>query len=549
MSLCTSELTAILGTDCIGDSRSVINSNFALLSADICTAGTTLESLSTTIINLSSVITGLSAKDSSTIDIEFITTNNSSTLSANIVDSSIGTTKLGVDIPTTTKAFLTATKISGIDDVLITNISNNQILAWDASSSRWYNRDEIGTTSQVADGTYQDITVTGTGSTWIINNNAVTTTKLANNAVATSKIENEAVTTSKLASAAGFEAVATDTIQTNAVTTSKINNGAITTDKLATDAVTNSKIVDGTITNAKLISAIPLSVKGNSNNYEDAPSDIVAAAPNGVLRRFNDTIGFGNIDNSATTATSANTIESIVTRNIDGDFACRTVIAEGTIGLQGTALSAILASDAVKLQTSRNIQLTGQVVGSATFDGTGDITITTTGSAESNTGENIGNGIPIYKEKTNNILNFKTLSAGPDIIITSDDNHVIITNSITATPLQAQARAWVYFNAQTGTINSSYNITSIQRLGEGVWYINLPAELFDNANYCVLCNTMQGNTTDPQYTFGGVTGNNSGLYADTACARPDTSSRILYETFKSYDIRSDNVYNFIAVFS
>lgn len=550
MSLCTSELTAILGTDCIGDSRLVINANFALLSADVCTAETFIKTLSTTTSFLSSNIAGLSAKDSSTIDLTYTVSGSSSILSADVINGSIDIFKLGGNIPLTTRQFLTATSLSGIADVTVSSIQNGHVLRWNTSTGKWENGPVTAATAVVSDGSYTDIIVSGSGTVYTISPNAVNGGKLANSAVTTNKISDQNVTAIKLLSSAGNEAVITNTIRNNAVTEAKLADSAVTETKLADSSVTTNKIANATITNAKLSAATPLSIKGNFEDIVRPVVDIVATEPNGVLRRFNNALGFGSVANSATTATTEPEPNTIVLRDGSGDFICRTVISDNSApyGLLGTALSAALASSSIQLQTPRTIQIDGVVSGSATFNGTQDITITTTGGGEINTAANVGGGIDIFKEKVGTTLNYKTLSAGRDILITDINDRITISNNLTGVPFQAQAKAWVNFNAQSGTIVSSYNVTSIQRLGAGVWYINLENNLFTNTNYCVVANTMQGNTGEGQFTFGGISGNNSGLYADIACVRPDTSSRVLYESFRTYDVRSDNVFNFVVIF-
>lgn len=83
----------------------------------------------------------------------------------------------------------------------------------------------------VSNGDKGDITVTGTGNTWTIDDDAITTQKIQNNAVITAKIADGNVSTAKLA------------------------DGAVTTGKLDNGAVTSAKIADNTIVNADINSA------------------------------------------------------------------------------------------------------------------------------------------------------------------------------------------------------------------------------------------------------------------------------------------------------
>jgi hypothetical protein len=98
-----------------------------------------------------------------------------------------------------------------------------------------------------------------------LDDNAVTTTKIANDAVTGAKIATGAVGTDEINDLAVTEAkiadnavtnrhiadaaVDTDQLNTGAVTETKIGTGAVTTDKIGANAVTSGKIADGTITN------------------------------------------------------------------------------------------------------------------------------------------------------------------------------------------------------------------------------------------------------------------------------------------------------------
>ena len=109
--------------------------------------------------------------------------------------------------------------------------------------------------------------------------------------------------------------------------------------------VTSAKIADGTIVNG----------------------DISASAA--IVDTKLATIStLGKVSNSATTATSSNTANAIVARNGSGNFSAGTI----TAALSGNATTA------TTLQTSRTIALGGDVSGSASFNGSANITITAT---------------------------------------------------------------------------------------------------------------------------------------------------------------------------
>ena len=78
----------------------------------------------------------------------------------------------------------------------------------------------------------------------------------------------------------------------------------------------------------------------------------------------------GKVANSATTATNLNTGNSIVACDASGDFTARNVTAT----LLGNATTASA------LETARTISLAGDLTGSASFDGSANITINTTAS-------------------------------------------------------------------------------------------------------------------------------------------------------------------------
>ena len=82
----------------------------------------------------------------------------------------------------------------------------------------------------------------------IIQNDAVTTVKIANSAVTEAKIGGGAVTTSKIASSA----VTNAKLANSAVTTDKIFDGNVTTGKIADNAVTEAKIGAGAVTTSKI---------------------------------------------------------------------------------------------------------------------------------------------------------------------------------------------------------------------------------------------------------------------------------------------------------
>lgn len=107
--------------------------------------------------------------------------------------------------------------------------------------------------------------------------------------------------------------------------------------------VTSDMILDDTIVNADINSAAAIA---------DTKLATISTA--------------GKVSNSATTATSANTLSAIVARDASGNFTAGTI----TAALTGNA------STATTLQTARTIAISGDVTGTATsFNGSANITI------------------------------------------------------------------------------------------------------------------------------------------------------------------------------
>jgi len=143
---------------------------------------------------------------------------------------------------------------------------------------------------------------------------------------------------------------------------------------------------------------------------------------------------------------TTNLANSIVLRDASGNFSAGTITAALT-GNASTATTATTAGSctgnsatATTLQTARTIALTGSVTGSASFDGSANISIATTGG---------GGGA-------------------------------------------TSAKAWVNFNGTTspGTIRANYNVSSVTKNATGDYTISFTSALAD-ANYALsgMCNS------------------------------------------------------------
>jgi hypothetical protein len=181
---------------------------------------------------------------------------------------------------------------------------------------------------------------------------------------------------------------------------------------------------------------------------------------------------------------TTNLADSIVLRDASGNFSAGTITAT----LSGNATTATTctgnSATATALQTARTIALTGSVTGSASFDGSANISITTTGS-----GGSIGS-----------------------------------------------AKAWVNFNGTTspGTIRASYNVSSVTRTATGNFTINFNVAMQDT-NYSVVCS-------------GGDAGSGAGtIYSVPNTASPSTSS-FQIEATNYTDTSVNRAFNSVIVF-
>jgi len=525
-----SRLSAIDGTDCIGDSRLYINENFINIATDLCSLyllGSALSARPTQdsrVDILSSIVFNLSGKDTPTINLDFNSTAYA--LSANVVDGSIGSIKLGQDISTFSKRILTASSwpLSALGDVQFTSLTNNQVLKWDSSIQKWTNQTDVTVLSGLlTDGNKVDITVSNFGQTWNINDDAVDQNAIASGAVQEEHIYQGSVTETKL----GPNAVSDAKLKDGAVTTPKLCALAVTQEKIGTGAVTTDKILDASstttgVTNSKLRHSGAVSVIGRSVNTNGAPADIQASANNQVLFRAGDVLQFGTLPNAATTGSSAATPSTLVLRDSSGNFAASNITATtftgslvgnantatnanyastaGSASSASSATTAGTASQANQLTTARNIALAGAVTGNADFSGAGNITINTSPGPGLTT--NYFRATEVYAStRSNKDMSIRTLYAG------SYTTNINNTPTAAGTTLDSRpTNVWrrlntVEYSASFASINQFNNAfgTYIEINQPGLYEIHAGGTLAGARNHCVLLLRFNPAVSAPTY--------------------------------------------------
>jgi hypothetical protein len=125
------------------------------------------------------------------------------------------------------------------------------------AATKQYVDNEIGNAT-VDDLDYGDVTVSGSGLVWTIDDGTITSAKILDGTIATGDIADDAVTNVKMADNAIGSAelidgsIVTIDLADNSVTSGKIVDGTIVSGDLADDAVTTAKIANDAVTNAKL---------------------------------------------------------------------------------------------------------------------------------------------------------------------------------------------------------------------------------------------------------------------------------------------------------
>ena len=204
--------------------------------------------------------------------------------------------------------------------------------------------------------------------------NAVTTLQIADNAVTGVKIAENNITSRELAA----NTIATGNIADNAIDGTKIaqnsiltrhiDDAQVTADQLASSAVTTVKLADDAVTAAKItdnaVGAAALNISGNGTSGQAVLSDGDGSFSYGAGGKTDE-----EIQDLVGAMFSSNTETGISATYEDGD---------GTIDLVVGTLNQDTTGSAATLTTARAIAVSGAVTGTANFDGSAGISISTT---------------------------------------------------------------------------------------------------------------------------------------------------------------------------
>lgn len=158
--------------------------------------------------------------------------------------------------------------------------------------------------------------------------------------------------------------------------------------------------------------------------------------------------------------------------------------------------------------------------------GSGSLVAQSTTTAPTNGQIPIGNGTDYTAA---------TITAGSNITVTNASGSVTIAATVPSVNALQLAKAWVRWAGSTGTIASSYNVSSVTRSSTGQFVVNFTTALAD-ANY-VPIGMVNG---------GGASYGSYGVYVQQSAAPTTTTCSI--STLSNTGVAVDNISNQLVVF-